>query len=219
MLRRLKKDVLQELPDKTFQFIHVGSSDASVEREWRLKMEAARTGDVYSHLPKPDLIEPYRQYAIARKLPKIAQLVKDIAESEKVLVGLHHRSSIHSLAGMLSDYNPLMITGETSIQDRHIAVNAFQTDPSHKVMVCSMTAAGVGLTLTAARTVVIGEYLWTPALIHQFIDRVHRIGQKNSVNVYYATLHDSIDDEMFKKLLTKEKVINKIYNEQGLLFG
>ena len=75
-------------------------------------------------------------------------------------------------------------------------MKAFQEDPSIRCALLSINAASVGLTLTAASTIVFAELTWTPAILHQAEDRAHRIGQKNSVNIYYMQGHGTLDDLM-----------------------
>ena len=79
----------------------------------------------------------------------------------------------------------------------------FQDEPSMKVALLSITAAGVGLTLTAASTVVFAELHWTPGMMVQAEDRAHRIGQKNSVNCHYLLGENTLDDILYKNLEKK----------------
>jgi hypothetical protein len=78
------------------------------------------------------------------------------------------------------------------------------------VAVLSITAASVGLTLTAASTVVFAELSWTPSIMNQAEDRAHRIGQKNSVNIYYCHGKNTIDDLIFHILHEKSLVTTTI---------
>ena len=72
----------------------------------------------------------------------------------------------------------------------------------------SVTAASHGLTLTAATAVVFAEILWTPSQMQQAEDRVHRIGQHSSVNVYYLHAPRTVDDACFRILNEKMRLIN-----------
>ena len=80
----------------------------------------------------------------------------------------------------------IRIDGLTNGAIRPNLVTQFQTDPSVRVAVLAITAAGVGLTLTAARTVFFSEMFWTPGSLIQAEDRVHRIGQTGSVLIKYV---------------------------------
>jgi SWI/SNF-related matrix-associated actin-dependent regulator 1 of chromatin subfamily A len=72
-----------------------------------------------------------------------------------------------------------------------------------RVAILSIKAAGVGLTMTAASTVVFAEMTWTPGEIIQAEDRAHRIGQASSVNVYFLHIKDSIDDVIWNTIQSK----------------
>ena len=77
----------------------------------------------------------------------------------------------------------------------------------------SITAAGVGLTLTAASTVFFGELHWTPGMMVQAEDRAHRIGQKSSVNCHYLLGDNTLDDILYRNLE------RKVHNVSGFIDG
>ena len=77
---------------------------------------------------------------------------------------------------------------------RHERVTSFQSDPKIRAAILSITAASQGITLTAASIIVFAELTWTPSLLNQAEDRAHRIGQKNSINIYYMQGRGTIDD-------------------------
>lgn len=101
----------------------------------------------------------------------------------------------------------MRIDGNVSKQVRHENVTNFQEDQSIKVALLSITAAGVGLTLTAASTVVFAQLHWTPGNMIQAQDRAHRIGQKTSVNCHYLIGENSLDDILYRQL---EKKVNNV---------
>lgn len=86
-------------------------------------------------------------------------------------------------------------------------MTSFQEDDRIKVALLSITAAGVGLTLTAASTVVFAELHWTPGMMVQAEDRAHRIGQKSSVNCHYLIGDNTLDDMLYRFL---DKKINNV---------
>jgi len=89
-------------------------------------------------------------------------------------------------------------------------VDRFQEDPSCRIFVGSITAAGFGLTLTASSHVVFAELDLVPAHMTQAEDRTHRIGQKNSVLVQHLVLQDSLDARMARTLIKKQRVIDQV---------
>ncbi|KAE8735641.1 Detected protein of confused Function [Hibiscus syriacus] len=88
----------------------------------------------------------------------------------------------------------IRIDGTTPATARQALVNDFQEKDAIKAAVLSIKAGGVGLTLTAASTVIFAELSWTPGDLIQAEDRAHRIGQVSSVNIYYLLANDTVDD-------------------------
>jgi hypothetical protein len=106
------------------------------------------------------------------------------------------------------------LTGETSLEERQQAVDSFQNNPDIKLFVGSIKAAGVGITLTAASTVVFAELDWVPGNITQAEDRSHRIGQTNSVLIQHLVLEGSLDAKMAKTIIEKQEIIEKALDKQ-----
>ena len=220
MIRRLKKDVLPELPQKSKIIIPIEDSDEAVEQDFQARIDQAKATDTDlgdQRIPAAAIVEEYRKYAINKKLPESIKFVSEICENEKCVVGAHHKEAIIQLKIGLAQYNPLVITGDTPVDERFAIVKSFQEDPKHKVIICSIKAAGVGLTLTAASKLVVCEPTWTPSDLFQFEDRIHRISQEDNVEIYYLTLRNSIDMAMFKLLTEKQETISHIVdnNKQG----
>lgn len=84
----------------------------------------------------------------------------------------------------------------------------FQNNESILVALLSITAAGVGLTLTAASTVVFAELHWTPGMMVQAEDRAHRIGQRSCVNCHYLIGENTLDATIYNNLEKKVKQVS-----------
>ncbi|KAE9455035.1 hypothetical protein C3L33_13073, partial [Rhododendron williamsianum] len=97
----------------------------------------------------------------------------------------------------------IRIDGSTPAASRQALVTDFQEKDSIKAAVLSIKAGGVGITLTAASTVIFAELSWTPGDIIQAEDRAHRIGQVSSVNVYYLLANDTVDDIIWDVVQSK----------------
>ena len=137
------------------------------------------------------LMQAYQASGIA-KASAVCEYVLDWLRgsgTQKVLIFAHHKGVLDSLevavAKELKGAGHIRIDGSVSSQDRATRVNKFQTCSKIRVAILSMTAAGVGLTLTAASSVMFAELHWTPGVLAQAEDRCHRIGQRNAVNVLY----------------------------------
>lgn len=97
----------------------------------------------------------------------------------------------------------IFIDGQVQHKTRQDLIDKFQENPKIRFAILSITCAGIGITLTAASTVVFAEYIWTPSLLVQAEDSAHRIGQKNCVNVVYLHAEETVDDIMWDKLQKK----------------
>jgi SNF2 family DNA or RNA helicase len=102
-----------------------------------------------------------------------------------------------------------LLTGQTSIPDRTRALRDFQSN-KYKVLVGTITTMGLGVTLTASHTVIFTDNYWTPAVNEQAIDRVHRIGQTETVDILDMWAKHTIEDHVHRVLARKEKPINEI---------
>ena len=102
------------------------------------------------------------------------------------------------------------IDGSVKPELRTDIVNKFQNDDLIRIFVGNIKAAGVGLTLTAASNVVFLELPWTPGELSQAEDRCHRIGQKNSVNIWYLLPKNTIEETLAKMIDSKRKVLAEV---------
>lgn len=120
----------------------------------------------------------------------------------KLLVFAHHMAVLDGLQATCARARVgfIRIDGKVPGLERQKLVNQFQNDPAIKVAVLGLTAAGQGLTLTAASTVVFAELHWTPGVLVQAEDRAHRIGQRGAVNVIYLVAQgdDGIDSLLWQ---------------------
>jgi SWI/SNF-related matrix-associated actin-dependent regulator of chromatin subfamily A-like protein 1 len=206
MVRRLKSDVLSELPPKRREVISIGNG-AHDEDTW------GDIGDEYETAYKRVQSIPFEEISRVRheqackKIDAAVEHISDCVESSgKVVVFAHHRDVIAQLAEGLSSYGVVTLTGETSQEDRQRAVESFQNNSEVRVFVGSIQAAGVGLTLTASSHVVFVELDWVPANLTQAEDRCHRIGQKNSILVQHLVLDGSIDAKMARLITEKQNI-------------
>lgn len=153
-------------------------------------------------------IEALKQVAAKGKLKSVTEWISDFLESgEKLVVFAHHKEIQSELAKAFPGCAKL--TGDMSSLDRQANVDLFQNDERVKLMVCSLQAGGVGITLTAASNVAFVELGWTPAAHDQAEDRVHRIGQLESVNVWYLLAAGTIDEDIAQLLDSKRVVVDR----------
>lgn len=209
MVRRMKADVLTELPPKRRQIVVLGETRDDSE----LRVDEAGDYDAQVDMLRKtgkvafEEISKLRHEQALQKLPKAIDFLCESLEdsADKVVVFAHHKDVIAELESGLAKFGTVTIDGETPIAARGGIVDSFQTG-SARVFIGSIGAAGVGLTLTAASRVVFVELDWTPKAMNQAEDRCHRIGQRDSVLVQHLVLDGTLDAKIAKMLVRKQAV-------------
>ncbi|XP_026157049.1 DNA annealing helicase and endonuclease ZRANB3 [Mastacembelus armatus] len=225
MIRRLKAEVLTQLPPKVRQRIPFdlpkeAAKEASASfAEWERLMSGLRSGVTATDSSLTEVIglvtQMYKQTAIA-KAGAVKDYIKMMLEAEqlKFLVFAHHHTMLQACTEAVIECKAgyIRIDGKVPSSERIKLVHKFQTDPETRVAILSIQAAGQGLTLTAASHVVFAELYWNPGHIKQAEDRAHRIGQTASVNVHYLIAKGTIDTFMWSMLNRKESVTGSTLN-------
>lgn len=216
MIRRLKRDVLDQLPDKTRSMIPVDLPERqmriyrdhirqAVERLWTTRDDwRAHFAENIVHL------NAAKQAASFGKIEPVIALTEDIlAAGEKAIVFSQYLTTIENIRNHFGA-RAVTLTGSDAAQKRSATVDRFQTDPGCRVFVGSLLAAGVGLTLTAASKVVFCDLAWNSAIHAQAEDRVHRVGQKNAVNSYYVLANQTIEEKIYGLLERKQRLFESV---------
>ena len=128
------------------------------------------------------------------------QYVKDLIDGGyKFLVFGHNHVMLNALEDVVKccKCGYIRIDGSVSSADRASRIHDFQTDATVRVAILGIQAGGVGVTLTAASTVVFAELHWTPRILMQAEDRAHRIGQKRNVTYHYLFAAGTVDNLAF----------------------
>jgi len=237
MVRRLKRDVMRELPPKRRQVILLPADGAAKAvaaetKAWAMheeRLAILRNEADYAHAANDQTaykaaaealraagkigfeeIAQERKNVAMAKLPRvIAHLEDAFAQGiEKIVLFCYHHDVSNALMAHFGDA-AVKLTGEvTSNNERQLAVDRFQTDPAVKLFVGSIGAAGVGHTLTASSTVIFAELDWVPANVSQAEDRCHRIGASLHTNVLVQHLVlDGSIDARMVQLLIEKQEI------------
>ena len=220
MLRRKKSDVLKELKDKV-RYKEIIDSDMTyyahaLDKIWKKleeeQKEASSAFDKSASYQRA--IQSERQAAGVAKLPHVINFVKNIMEIEESVVVFCHHKAIHQLLHEnLAEFSPVSIIGGQSDKLRQDQIDKFQEGDS-KLMIAGLRAGNVGINLTKAKYVIFAELDWSPAIHRQAEDRLHRIGQKNTVFAYYLIGNGTLDDHVANVLVDKSFEIDSIMDEK-----
>ena len=221
MVRRLKRDVLKSLPPKqrTQQFLTVEKSCLGDVRRIKTQLDKLREAGGSEFEEKRLLNELFLASAKAKvnAVCDYLETLIDGSASEKFIFFAHHGVMLDAVSAFLEKKKckHIRIDGSTPSAARGELVNKFQRDDSTRIAVLSIKAAGMGLTLTAASTVIFGEMVWTPGDLIQAEDRAHRIGQASSVLVQYLHARETIDEIIWQTIRRKLDTLGTVLNGQS----
>ncbi len=206
LLRRIKIEVLKDLPPMTRTLIPVSLSNMD---EYVNELRVVR--QEYKAARKLTQLATLRQVIGIGKVPSAVELVDDVlASKQKVVLFAHHKLVVTMLEKKLSKYGVCKIVGDTEKIVRQKVVDNFALDDSpYRVMIISL-AGGEGINLQSADTLIFVEREWNPGRENQIEGRVHRIGQDNPVQIIYLIARGTIDDRISKIIEHKREVIGQI---------
>ena len=220
MIRREKAKVLPQLPDKTRIDLYVDIDNAP---EYNLAAaDLAAYLQQYTECTDWEIRRKMRMEALVRfmtlrrlaTLGKVAQatdFIRTFLENGKKLIVF---CSLHEVVDGLVKAFPgaVTVTGRDSAVEKQAAVDSFQNNAETMLIICSIKAAGVGLTLTASSSVAFLELPWTYCDCCQCEDRAHRIGQKDNVTCYYLLAGGTIDQAVYRLIQDKKNTAAQIMN-------
>lgn len=207
--RRVQADVsrwLREQAEADASFLAAIAALPSDEREAAVRArgreaeQRARRAEALVRLGKLALVA-----ARGKLEPTIEWVAAFLESGEKLVVFTRHREIGDGLLEAFPE--AAVATGRIAADERTQQVARFQADPGCRLIVCSLDAAGVGITLTAASNVAFVEMGWTPATHDQAEDRVHRIGQQNAVTAWYLLAADTIDERIAAVVERKRRLV------------
>lgn len=237
MIRRLKRDILVNLPAKRRQVIELPANGdkKAIQQEltiWQpherqisalqLRVEIAKASDNPNDYKRAvaalraslsvafeELSRVRRETAIL-KIPVVTELVAEIlSEGQKLLLACHHKEVADSYYESFKQ-EAVLYHGDVSLKAREKAVTAFNEDESVRLFVGTIGAAGEGINLQQSCSVAgFSELDWVPGRVTQFEDRIHRRGQSKGVLIIHWVLEGSLDARMAQVLVEKQDVADR----------
>ena len=237
ILRRTKKEVLTELPEKTITILNNEMEDeqqkiylsylAKAKQEAMQEIEI--NGVEKSHIKILALLTRLRQICChpslfledynqdSSKLKQCIEIIKDgIEAGHKILLFSGYTSMFDIIEKELlkEDINYYKLTGKTNVNERVELVEDFNQNENVKVFLISLKAGGTGLNLTGADMVIHYDPWWNISAENQATDRAYRIGQKNNVQVYKLITKNSIEEKIYELQEKKSKLIDNVLNTE-----
>ncbi|WP_338912881.1 DEAD/DEAH box helicase [Clostridium perfringens] len=233
ILRRLKDDVLSELPEKLDKKYLVemkgkqkqlySSYVKAIKNQLNENKSSSKSGrdkiNLFAYLTKlreicldPSIVVPDYK-GESSKLTVVKEIVKDASESgKKILLFSQFTSVLQKIEEDFKkeDISYLYLDGGTSAKERIERVKRFNEDSNIKVFLISLKAGGVGLNLTSASVVIHFDPWWNPAVEDQATDRAHRFGQENKVEVIKLVAKDTIEEKIVLMQEDKRELIQSL---------
>ena len=234
LLRRVKKEVLEDLPDKIEKLVYVDMNDEhrrfyEERRKYYYSLLEKNTSsqgnfdkffvlqaiNELRHIVSSPELET-KKIISSKKEVLIENVVEAIENNHKVLIFVNYLSSIESICDSLKEnkIKYLKMTGQT--KDRQILVDKFQNDNRYKVFVMTLKTGGVGLNLVSADTIFIYDPWWNTTVENQAIDRAYRLGQDKTVFAYKMIMRNTIEEKILKLQEIKNKLLDDLISEDNL---
>ena len=234
LLRRVKKEVLADLPDKIEKLVYVDMNDEhrrfyEERRKYYYSLLEKNTSsqgnfdkffvlqaiNELRHIVSSPELE-IKKIISSKKEVLIENMIEAIENNHKVLVFVNYLSSIESICDSLKEnkIKYLKMTGQT--KDRQNLVDKFQNDSRYKVFVMTLKTGGVGLNLVSADTIFIYDPWWNTTVENQAIDRAYRLGQDKTVFAYKMIMRNTIEEKILKLQEIKNKLLDDLISEDNL---
>jgi SNF2 family DNA or RNA helicase len=248
MLRRLKEDVLTQLPERIEQrcYVEMSLEQSRFYEERRSYYKDRISQSIASQGLEKSQLEIFKALTELRRIASVPEsltsdaiaspkvdmlmenLVQAVANGHKVVVFFNYIAGIEIVGEALAKEGIRFATMTGATNNREKVVTEFQTDSECKVLLMTLKTGGVGLNLTAADTVYIFEPWWNKSAENQAISRLHRIGQHNTVFAYSIITLGSIEEkiaqlqdmkqQLFDSLIGSDSTVAKQLSEDDIAY-
>ena len=211
VIRRLKNDVLNQLPSKRREVIMLDPDLIKAGTKEMIKISETLQRQALNGIEKHNtILQYYNESAFAKQKAACDYVSKIFKRRQKCLVFAHHATVLDAICetALSENIKHIRIDGKTNPERRKDLVDKFQNCDDYVAAVLSITAANMGITLTAAQLVIFAELFWNPGVLCQAEDRVHRIGQNDNVVIQYLVAKHTADDYLWPLIQRKMNVLN-----------
>lgn len=215
MIRRLKADVLSQLPPKRRQVISFPNAHHFSDVDsWEINEGNFEEAIAQLTSSKVAFTE-WSKKRIEQGLAKVEYIIEHVQRAiengvEKIILFAHHKEVILELAKNLVFVGCTYMTSDMPVQDRQDAVETFNDDPNCKVIIGSFGTMGTGFTMTVSDTVMFAEIDPVPGKMLQAEDRAHRFGQEKVVWVHYLVFDNTLEARICKILVKKQGIMKQV---------
>lgn len=231
MLRRLKKDVIKDLPEKIRELIWLELTDTQ-RKEYDAVYTQRRTE--LSELYNKGVLTKQHIFAVITSLKQIcnfsmatgsldsskAEAAEELCEiiensnSKVIVFSQFIEQGIEKLTHVFKRKKLARLTGDMTDAQRNENIERFRKNPDTNILLASIKTGGLGITLTEASYVIHFDHWWNPAIMRQAEDRVHRMGQKKKIVIYEFWVKDTYEERIYsmleEKRLLAEQVIDSL---------
>lgn len=210
MLRRLKKDILKELPDLIEQDFYINLS-SSQRSEYNKLFENRRSDNPLSVLTKLKQICNFSEDGVSSKLERLNEIVEELSyKGEKAIVFSQYVKTLEKIFDGIQLSNKFIYHGGLDKTEKSIVLENFKNFDGPAVLLMSLQAGAVGLNLQEASTVILFDRWWNPAVENQAIARAHRMGRTEPVHAIKFLINDSVEERINELLKEKENLFEDI---------
>lgn len=210
MLRRTRKDVDDQMPEPETELVPIpagGKLGQLVAQELKWTTKEAK---YQSFAEEEESISRVRhEIALGKVDTAIRHLKYLFTITDKIVVFAYHRDVLKALFNGLSKYNPVMVHGGTNTIKREEKRVRFQTDSNTRIFIGQYVAAGVGIDLSAASTILFVESSWVPGEIEQAMARCDNLAKTEKVLVQFLVVQDSVEEHMLRTVIDKKRKIKE----------
>jgi len=223
MIRRLKKDVLKDLPDKVHTVVPIDLLPAQRKKYDKAKFDFLRWANKKQHTMSKSQFETVSKTKMMKlktvvgklKMNFLVEWIENFLEENDgklIVFGIHKKvlKQLHDKFEKIS----VLVNGEVSMKDRKVRTKRFQKKENCRIFFGNIHAAGTGWNGSMANTVLFVELDWVPANMNQASDRPHRIGQKGNTSVYYLVARNTIEYTLCKMLQDKQGISDEVLDDK-----